>query len=35
MKPMMVGVCVEVGWFKQPHPARSGWTLGVAEAAHP
>ena len=29
-----VGVCVDDGWFKQPHLAESDWTLGLCEAAH-
>ncbi|CAL8386887.1 unnamed protein product [Boreogadus saida] len=32
MKPS-VGVCVDDGWFKEPHLAESGWTLGLGEAA--
>ena len=29
-----VGVCVEDGWFKQPHLAKSDWTLGLGETEH-
>ena len=29
-----MGVCVEDGWFKQPHFAESEGTLGLGETAH-
>ncbi|CAL8252802.1 unnamed protein product [Arctogadus glacialis] len=28
-----VAVCVDDGWFKQPHLDGSDWTLGLGEAA--
>ena len=31
---LTVGVCVDEGWFQQPHLAQSKWTLGMGEAAH-
>ena len=27
-------VCVDDGWFKQPHLAKSDWNLGLGEIAH-
>ena len=32
LKPS-VGVCLDDGWFKEPHLAESGWTLGLGQAA--
>ena len=29
-----VGVCMDDGWFKQPYPAKSDWTLGLGETEH-
>ena len=29
----IVGVCVDDGWFKQPHMAESDWTLGLGEVS--
>ena len=33
-KPLSVGVCVDNGWFKQPHRAQSDWSLGLWVRLH-
>ena len=31
---MIVGVCVDDGWFKQPGPSQNDWTVWLGEAAN-